>query len=223
MTRRVRAFVVAGVVLLTLPLEAQQFVPPRNNEVELFLRNVFCAKTTEPGADEVYVLVLGKSSDGKSVATRIPANAPNAASGHWDMNDNQGLGCNRPSGDSYCIENKSLGFFSTASNTSWDVVVVFMEEDRGLGKNVEDIVRDAVANSGGDFIVGAVNLLLGLVTNDTDDFIGSVGAHITANSVTWRDVDRVRFHVPYPNDPLRLYGFEMNGDGAQYTAHIGLR
>lgn len=204
-----------------LAVRAQEIAAPRDREVELFLRNIWSDQTTEHGADEVYVLVLATSNDGRRIATRIPANAPHMAAGHWDMNDDKELGCNRSTGDSHCIEDRSLGTFSTNGGRTWDVVVAFMEEDRGLGRHVEDILTEAIATSDGNFIVAALNVLLGLWKDDTDDFLGSVGAHISAGRVSWRKIDRILQAVPYPNE--RRYGFQLVGDGANYTAHIDLR
>jgi hypothetical protein len=214
-------FVTSGPVMDSIP--APQFTTPRAAEVELFLRNVWSDNTTELGADEVYILLLATSSDGRQVARRLPSSAAHTSAGHWDMNDNKSLGCNRGSGDSHCIEDKFLGAFDTNGNTSWDVTVAFMEEDRGLEKAPEQILREAVEQGRGSRIGTLLAILVGFANNDSDDFIGSVVAHIQRGRVSWRAGERIRQSVPYPADASRLFGFQMIGDGANYTGHIGLR
>src|SRR2546429_9396548 len=76
-------------------------------KVEVVLERLECDKTTEAGADEVYILVAGKNSDGtKTFSDRLPTNNPRVASGHWDMNDS-GQAADNPSGDPRHITNQT--------------------------------------------------------------------------------------------------------------------
>jgi hypothetical protein len=134
---------------MTSGSNAAQFSSPNSNRVELFLENLICENTTEAGADEVYILLLATSSDGRQIARRLPANLPHESSGHWDMNDDRNLGCNKASGDSHCIGDKPIGTFDTTGRT-WDVTVAFMEEDRGLERNMEDVVMEGAKRGGGN-------------------------------------------------------------------------
>jgi hypothetical protein len=219
-----RVFLAASVIAAAAIASpyAAQFTAPRSSAVELFLRNLVCEHTTEAGADEVYILLTATSSDGRRISRRLPSDSPHVAAGHWDMNDGN-QGCNNASGDSKCIEEKALGTFDTSGGRTWDVTVAFMEEDRGLGKTPEGILAEGIARGNGDLVTTVLATLVGAANNDTDDFLGSVVAHISPGRVDWRRGDRIRNYQPYPNDPNRLQGFSMIGDGANYVAHIGLR
>jgi hypothetical protein len=174
-----------------------------------------CNKTTEKGADEVYVVIVAQRSDGANLGGRLPGPGM-----HWDMNDNPKLGVNRPSGDSY----RRMGSWFTATvkpGESLDVVFLVMEEDGGNTQFAQKNVGAVLLQTGNPIAAGAGAILQGLASlgfyaEDTDDFIGSFGAHVTnvdgKISVEWRPMDRVYATHPYKNG----FEFDMNGDGSHY-------
>ena len=62
----------------------------------ILIEGLCCDKTTEQGADEVYLITTGRSSNGKEYSDRSPSPTT-----HWDMNDNSSLPVNNPNGDSH--------------------------------------------------------------------------------------------------------------------------
>lgn len=94
--------------------------------VELLMKVLCCDKTTEQGADEVYILVVGTRSDGAKYAARLPNDAPGAPQGHWDMNDGD-QPTDNPHGDSHCVSQKSLFTGDLPLGQSWSLAIMMME------------------------------------------------------------------------------------------------
>lgn len=186
-----------------------------------------CDKTTEPGADEIYILVIGQGPNGTRYAARVPGPAM-----HWDMNDGK-QGTNNPSGDSHCIADKDLFTRSMQEGDQWDLLFLIMEEDGGSTKTAQDIATGILAQTGNPYAIGGAAVLqvltqLGIYLDNTDDYIGSFGVQLScaAGLVTaaWRGVDR--YTIAQPNtDPAGHPGFEfrMNGDGSNYVGWYHLR
>ena len=91
----------------------------------LFMRELCCDKTTEQGADEVYIIISGKKSDGAVYDNREPGN-----SRHWDMNDGS-QPTNNPNGDSHCITDRVLFTGDLKDGQTWWLNVIVGEEDGG--------------------------------------------------------------------------------------------
>ena len=204
----------------------EQVSEPTSSTVRLKLRTLVCNKTTEAGADEVYVLVIGNRSDGAKYTARIPADAPHSAAGHWDMNDgNQPT--DNPSGDSRRITNKQLFIGDVSPGQRWDVVILIMEEDGGNSKKWQEAASAAAIESGNPYaIAGGVILatftkLFGGIVNDTDDYIGSFAVSIANNggnvTTDWRAIDRVS-----SSQGAEEREFGMNGDGSAYIGTYGV-
>jgi hypothetical protein len=188
-------------------------------QVELSMQGFCCDKTTEAGADEVYILVYGRSSNGQTYEARIPGPQ------HWDMNDGNQPDDN-PSGDSHCIHNKSLFVGELPDGGSWDLLVMVMEEDNGDSSKWQKAVSKAAISSGnpyavvGGAILAAYTELFGGIIHDTDDYIGSYAVHIANGQISWKPVDRVVHVIPWggsdSTNPARRE-VRMNGDGSNYV------
>lgn len=195
---------------------------------ELRMNKLCCDKTTEHGADEVYLLVFGRRSDGATFGARIPGNNQ-----HWDMNDgNQPT--DNPRGDSHCITNKLLMQGDLAEGQSWDVSVTVMEEDGGTGKPAQEVAAALLAESGDPYAASAGTILgiltrLGFFYTDTDDWMGSFGVRITnkqgQTEVSWNPKERMVHSIPDPEAPSnpRRREFRMNGDGSNYVGWFEVR
>src|SRR5205085_10420111 len=145
------------------------------------------------------------------------------AAGHWDMNDgNQPT--DNPSGDSHMVTNKTLFQGELAPGQSWDVVFMIMEEDGGTTKTAQEAAAGILTQSKNPYAAAAGVLLaaltkIGFFVNDTDDYIGSFGVHITSDAaIQWRAIDRVSGEIPNVNNlGDREHEFRMNGDGSNYV------
>lgn len=194
--------------------------PPQAKTVNLKLDSFCCDKTTESGADEVFIMVIGKRTDGASYGQRFPH-----ATGHWDVNDGNQPNDN-PSGDSHCITNKPLFSGELLPGQAWDVIVSLMEEDGGNTKSAQQAAAALAASSGDPYAV-AGGALIGLLTaagvsiNDTDDFLGSFVIHIANNNgnIThqWKGIDRIG-HINRDLHGGVGHEYRFNGDGSDYVA-----
>jgi hypothetical protein len=210
------------VLSLAIFLAVPSFVMGKT--VHLGMRQFCCDKTTEAGADEVYILAYGRRSDGQATfEQRVPG-----PSQHWDMNDGD-QPTDNPDGDAHCRTNKTLFTGEIGPGQSWDLTVLVMEEDGGNSAQWQRAASTAAIRSGNPFAVagGAIlavyTELFGGIVNDTDDYIGSFAVHITNDNnnirVDWKPLDRVDHMIPDPNDggnPNRRE-FRMNGDGTNYV------
>lgn len=202
--------------------------------VELKLRDIACGKTTEAGADEVFLLIFGTASDGRAYGERYPGNYPDTPAGHWDMNDDTRLGRNKPTGDSHVIGDKTLFRGTLAPGESWNLAVAIMEEDGGNTLMSQALASEVLARTGNPFAIAAGALLgllssIGAYITDTDDYIGSFSVQVANNngniSQTWRPIDRVLEHQNSESrccrqDPAccgdRIHEFMFVGDGSKY-------
>jgi hypothetical protein len=197
-------------------------LPDSVKTVEVKAATLQCVKTTERGADEVYMLVFARRTDGATVQLRLPGNYPHSPQGHWDMNDNPDLQRNNPSGDSHIIDNKSLFTGELSGGQSWDIVVVVMEEDGGNSAEWQKAIAEAAQSSGNPYAIAAgvilevYTSLFGAIVNDTDDYIGSYSLHVANNngnvSLQWRPIDRIYDQHDFKNG----HEYDMNGDGSNY-------
>lgn len=204
--------------------------PASGDKVQLVMSRLECDKTTEHGADEVYIIVTGLRSDGTQFFTRWPSDNPNQASGHWDMNDgNQPT--DAPQGqDSHVITNKPMFNGELPPGSTWDLSVIVMEEDGGNSKQIQQIGSAALLKSGNPYSVGAGAILKGLtelgfnIVSDTDDYIGSFGVSIrddgSGRSVTWKVMDRAE---QKPSTSESKADFHFNGDHSDYSGQFEVR
>ena len=122
--------------------------------LSLYFRELCCNKTTEAGADEVYILVAAQKNDGPPVTTRLPADAIRQPNGHWDMNDGD-QPTDNPTGDSHCITNKTLLVTELSEGGTLDAAIMVMEEDGGSLKQFQEVAAQALLQSGNPYAVGA--------------------------------------------------------------------
>jgi hypothetical protein len=214
------SFALACFLALTIPAHGSS----------LGFRMLCCDKTTEKGADEVYIVLIGKSNTGRNIVSRLPN-----ANGHWNMND--GSQGSKPAsgydGDAHCISDGVL-FADIRDGETWNFAVMIMEEDGGTTKDYQKFaseilkqVDDPYLKAGG--VVLDLLTRLGLWATDTDDYIGSFGVQVTNKggqiNVTWRDAERISRSTPdpdAPNDPKR-HEFRFNGDGSNYVGWFHVR
>lgn len=190
---------------------------------ELLIDTLECNKTTEAGADEVYIIVAARKSSGQTYIARLPGEGR-----HWDMNDgNQPT--DNPSGDSHRITNKSIFMSDVAPGESWDVVITILEEDGGSSQTTQQIGAAILASSGNPYAVAAGTLLtilteLGVYVHDTDDYIGSFSAHVSNDggqvNVAFRPIDRCFGQYPYHGNG---HEYDFNGDGSSYKCWFYMR
>jgi hypothetical protein len=187
----------------------------------IHMRGLACDHTTESGADEIYVLIAGKRSDGTLHADRIPG-----AHDHWDMNDGD-QPTNNSNGDSHIIANKALFSRELPDGQTWEVIFMIMEEDGGTTETAQTIAAKILKNVDNPYAVAGGFVLdgltrLGVYATDTDDFIGAFAVRITNQagkmSVEWKALDRVASELANI-DGLRDNGheFRMNGDDSNYV------
>lgn len=197
---------------------------------QLGLRHLCCDQTTEPGADEVYIIVAGKSNTGREFFGRLPN-----FSGHWDMNDgDQGT---KPAsgytGDAHCIAEGAL-FSDIRDGETWNFAVLIMEEDGGTTRTYQQIGSEVLKQIDNPYTQAAGYVLgvlakLGFFATDTDDYIGSFGVQVANSggqlSVSWRNGDHVAFSQADPmasGQPTR-HEFRFNGDGSNYVGWFYIR
>jgi hypothetical protein len=195
----------------------------------------FCVdKTTEAGADEVYVLTMGRRSDGATFSSRSPSDAPGKAQGHWDMNDNKTLPKDNRNGDAHCRTEKTLFNGELEPGQSWDLNVLFMEEDGGTSKPFQELAAAIATSSGNPYAVAGGTVLAGITKlggwiKDSDDYVGNFGVHIANDQgtikVSWNGKERIATSNPDPSAKTepRHREFRMNGDGANYVAWMQVR
>lgn len=213
----------------TTPTSDCEPVVAKSIGAELYMRQLCCDDTVEDqGADEVYILVFGRRTDGATFAARIPGEKQ-----HWDMNDgNQPT--DNPSGDSHCITGKSLFSGDLAPGQSWNLSVTVMEEDGGTTKTAQQVVGALLIETGDPYAAAAGTIIgglakLGVFITDTDDWPGSIGVRISNNNgslrTEWRSKERIVDSIPDPDDKgnPNKREFRMNGDGSNYVAWFGVR
>ncbi len=187
---------------------------------KLLMNRLCCDKTTEDGADEVYIIVTGKNSNGETFSVRFPGESQ-----HIDMNDGSQPNDNSD-GDSHCITNRILCSVDILPGQSWDIVVLIMEEDGGTTKTAQEIGAAILDNTGNpaSIVVGeilGVLTALGVYREDTDDYIGSFAMHASNDSDgqvrnSYRPIDRARVTLMAP-EASRQVQFRFDGDGSDYV------
>lgn len=86
---------------------------------------ISCLKTTEDGEDEVYAIVVWKTSDGRTGSTRIPS-----AADHYSINDNPGSSQRQFDGIGTSVTFEPVEF-DLAPGTTIDIFCAIMEQDDG--------------------------------------------------------------------------------------------
>jgi hypothetical protein len=215
--RHVGRLAAAGGAVIVAPARAIA----QDRQVAIVIEALECAKTTEAGADEIYILSVGRY-DGRDTkwVDRLPGDGI-----HWDMNDNPKLGWDRPSGDSHRVTNKQLVSVKLRPGQSVSLAFMIMEEDGGNSVTGQLAASAILVKIGNPYTVAAGGLLTaltkaGVFATDTDDYIGSFGAQVSNDggvvSVKWRAIDRVYQVLPFKNG----HEFDMNGDGSNYKCWV---
>ncbi len=189
-----------------------------NQQVQLSIESMTCNKTTEKGADEIFVLIAAHRSDGVTTLTRWPGEGS-----HVDMNDGD-QPTDNPDGDSHTITNRVLFVGELSPGQSYDLAVTIMEEDGGNTAKAQAALAAGLAKAGNPIAV-AGGAVLGLITaagihvEDSDDVPGAFSVHLVnkagAIQATFEPVDRVEAEEAHPD--LR-HGFRFIGDGSRYSA-----
>jgi hypothetical protein len=218
------------VCLLTLCFAACAVVQTLQ-ATELGFRAFCCDKTTEAGADEVYMVIVGRSNTGRTLSARLPGDQS-----HWDMNDgDQGR---KPAagygGDAHCITDGVL-FSDIQEGEEWQFVVLMMEEDGGTTRDYQRLASQIGQQVPNPYVQGGAAVLnvltnLGLFGSDSDDFMGSckifVAKHGGALHADWdRGDDRCELSQDDPEAPgntLR-HEFRFKGDGSNYVGWFYVR
>lgn len=229
--------VLAAIVMLTVNALGQVGSP---QQVKLNMHRLCCDAPTDTGlngpADEVYMLLLIETSDGRVKGLRLPADAPHEARGHWDMTKDPKAPTDAGSGDSHCIgsterqrELYAGDVLQLLPGQTASVTVFVMEEDQGfeglrLGPVLETVARavpEATVQRGAEII----NRLLAKMRADgvdKDDFVGSFKCQIRRGKgeadgidVVWAKGERVKEQLRR-NRPEQQE-FRLNGDGSDYV------
>ena len=147
--------------------------------MQLFMRALCCDDTTEQGADEIYIIVMGQCTDGRQIVLRIPS-----PTDHWNMSDDDDDGNDNPSGDSHCVTNKILFSESIDNGQAWSLYVMVMEEDNGFDFNKLQQGIAAVLLKSGDPYAAAAGAILGALSfiginiSNSDDTPGQFAVKI---------------------------------------------
>jgi hypothetical protein len=189
--------------------------------------NVDCMDTTEAGEDEVYLLVMGKSSSGGSFSSRRPADKPHEEAGHINMNDGDD-DANKHVNGWIPFQGDLLDGESVA------VDVLLMEEDGGTSKPWQELAAAVVGSSENPYAVAAASILeiatkLGFnFVNDDDDFLGAFSVVITNNggklSTQWKPLAYVFQQDEAGKDqflpPPNSQRFYLNGGNNDQRYHV---
>ena len=188
---------------------------------KLVMRDLICNKTTESGADEVYLLINGKDPNNTGYLERFPG-----SNFHWDMNDGD-QGVDQSSGDSHEITNKVLVAGTLRQGESWSLNLTLMEEDggesRGYQQQAAEMLRlcdDPYAQAGGKIL--DVLTRLGFFLVDSDDWMGMLGCKISNLDgtllVEWLSKDGIADAIGDPQDPKNINKIQtvMTHDGSSY-------
>ncbi len=211
-----------------IELKEQIDISKKTKSFDLFTRLLCCDKTTEQGADEVYITILGTKKGSNDFYTRIPSTTT-----HWDMNDgNQGT--DNPTGDSHCISNRTLFHGELKPGETYFLNVSICEEDGGTTKKYQEIAAEIIKQSGDPYVATAGELIsiitkLGGFFTDTDDWMGMFGVKVTNNdgviSVEWSSKEGIIHMIPdhdFPSD-INRKELRMNHDGSNYVGWFGIR
>jgi hypothetical protein len=202
-----------------------------------------CYKTTEPGADEVYLLVFGRSGNGQLCDRRLPADRPNELLGHWSMHagvQHEKSARGHYEGKAKCITDGLLFEGDLAEGETWTFLVFIMEEDGGTTKHLDEVAPAALAEAGDLWTTSASGLLdtlarLGCAVKDSDDYIGSFAMRVTKShgqiQATWAERDHATSGDPLPPSsggaPLEANPakreFRFDGDDSNYTGNFYVR
>lgn len=209
-------------------LKNQLDIAKKTKKFDLYFRQLCCDKTTEHGADEVYITILGSKIGSGDIYVRAPA-----SKSHWDMNDgNQPT--DNPSGDSHCLTNRTLFSGELKPGESYYLNVTVCEEDGGTTQVYQEIASEIAKKIPNPYVAGA-GQILGVVTSlggfikDSDDWMGMFGVQVKnvdgVISVEWKAKERLKHLNPdpsYSTDNNRRE-IRMDGDGSNYVGWFGVR
>lgn len=217
--------------LVALSCAACAILPQTAKAAQLGFREFCCDNTTEHGADEVYMVIVGTADSGRKIVARLPGEQS-----HWDMNDgDQGK---KPAagygGDARCITDGVL-FNDIKEGEEWQFVVLMMEEDGGTSRDYQSLASQIAQQVPNPYVRGGGVVLdvltnLGLWKTDTDDFMGSakifVAKHNGALHVDWDRGDprcELSQDDPEAKGNTMRHEFRFKGDGSNYVGWFHVR
>ena len=209
-------------------------------KVTLAFSRFICEGTTElggfvdnkivPGADEIYIMVAGKKTNGEEIVRRIPDE-------HWDMipprqkNNLQGKPLQFPG--QHAPPETLLWNGMLAVNECTELTFFVLEEDRQEDPkgNPLDLAREAARNTDphDPATIGTNHNIIGLLDDrlwrhgkghDSDDCPGVIAVRLKNNGgeleVTWATRERARDK----GDENGARHFELTGDGSKYQLYL---
>lgn len=204
------------------------------NAFELGFSKLCCHKTTEPGADEVYLLVLGRRGDGQLYDRRLPADRPNEPPGHWSMHagvQHEKSAQGHYEGKAKCVTDGKLFEGDIAEGETWTFLVFAMEEDGGTTKHLHDVAPAALGEVGDLWAASAGGVLdtlakLGCAVRDSDDYLGSFAVRVTKTGgqlkVEWAERDHAATGSRADAEPMKRE-LRFDGDDSNYTGYFYVR
>lgn len=198
---------------------------PVASRKKIWLENLrlCCDKTTEQGADEIYMIITAKSSRGTIITKRLPEE-----NDHFDMNDGD-QPTNNYGGDSHCISDgfKIGHIFESyiSSGETWNIDIIVMEEDGGTTKTAQEIGSALLIETGDPYAATAGEIIsvltgLGVYAKDKNDYVGSIALRVNSDNNgnitnSYRIIDRGRI-TSFPIGGTRRVEGRLDGDGTDY-------
>jgi hypothetical protein len=241
-TRSLQVWFISVVVLLagTLSLSSRAEEPggredDKDVNVNLTMTKLWCDHTTEPHEDEPYLVVTGKTSDGKLIASRIPKD------GHWDINDGRAP---------RAVEHQPIWSGLISNGAHADLKIFIMEKDDNPPDDGRRLAAAAARFSGPDSDIeklleaciwhrkptvfnhdfvrdeeGKWRYSAELTVGNSDDVPGVVGVGLSNKEgdlqATWRAVLRGRDQGTPAGQP-GTRRFRLDGDGSRYDLYLNL-
>ena len=203
-------------IFLALPCMAQR------KHYTMSIPLIHCIKTTEDGEDEIYLLVIWKTSYGTVGSIRIPK-----LDDHLSMNDGNSSKSNVSFGD--------VLSFDLASNENIDIFCAIMEQDDGtqlqykkVGKEILQIAKTTSRFS--DIQAETFKKILARVVStnhlsNSDDWVGAFTV-FKGSSVQKTKMNNPNNSGATP-DAAVINGYdttyEFSGDGSHYTVTIRIK
>lgn len=194
-------------------------------EFRIMLDRIYCYDQTENllgrSADEVYILIFAQKSSGEAKLVRTPG-----LGNEWNMTKDPKDGDDNPNGNSHAITNKEIFYETLKENEYWDLAITVCEYDSWNSSDLQSRASEVLIASGNPYaagagaILGALNLL-GVKFEDSDDWMGMIGARISFRNgklrTSWTSKGGIVNSVPaYDKMNPSKYIFRMNHDGSDY-------
>jgi hypothetical protein len=198
----------------------------RGSKSATLVVNLDCMDTTEAGEDEVYIILIGKTSDGRVVQARLPADMPHEEAGHWNMNDGDDDNNKHINGIRLATADLASG-----QSIAWDVLL--MEEDGGTSARWQELASAILKETGDPYALAAAGILdfmkkVGFkIVDDKDEFLGAWSVVVTNKGGTlnteWRAMNRIFQEDPERKDqflPRNSHRFYLNGGNNDQRYHM---